>query len=154
MKKILNEKCRIISFVLVILWIFLVDNMKVDSVFDYVVLKICELIGKGFLMWLISSWILCKSKSKILGTVIVVIIGLALTLIPQYIDILKWSLETSRLALKMQIEVVNYIFLDKFIGKYIWRTIFWPIYYLVIYYLSYLSQSKKESKSNATSSEE
>lgn len=152
MKKILNEKCRIISFVLVILWIFLVDNMKVDSVVDYVVLKICELIGKGFLMWLISSWILCKSKSKILGTVIVVIIGLALTLIPQYIDILKWSLETSRLALKMQIEVVNYIFLDKFIGKYIWRTIFWPMYYLVIYYLSFLSQSKKESKSNVTSS--
>lgn len=150
MKKILNEKCRIISFVLVILWIFLVDNMKVDSVFDYVVLKICELIGKGFLMWLISSWILCKSK--ILGTVIVVIIGLALTLIPQYIDILKWSLETSRLALKMQIEVVNYIFLDKFIGKYIWRTTFWPMYYLVIYYLSFLSQSKKESKSNVTSS--
>lgn len=142
MKRLKDIGYNILIVGIPLLWIFMAKISSPDNIVEYILMKISELAGKGFLMWLISGWLLRKCKNTIIGAVIVIFIGIGVTLIPQYIDALFWSLGMS-LPLDARISIANHIFMEKFIGDYIWRTIFWPLYYLAIYVIHFLWNTKK-----------
>ena len=142
MKRLKDIGCNILIVSIPLLWIFIAKISSTDNVVEYILMKISELAGKGFLMWLISGWLLRKCKNTITGAVIVIFIGIGITLIPQYIDSMVWSLSIN-LPIGARISIANHIFIEKFIGAYIWRTIFWPLYYLAIYGIHFLWNTKK-----------
>ncbi len=144
MKGLKKVKKEIILFVLTILWIFMATHMGADNLFEYIVAKICELMGKGFLLWLLSGWFLCKSKNPVAGTVLVIMLGLALTWIPQYVEIVIWTVSDNSLPWKDKMEIAHSIFINKAFGDYVWRSLFWPLYYVAIYHIRRFFIQKEE----------